>query len=174
MRRQQRLVALCGVGGGALIAAGSLQPWFSLFAGLQPYAGTVGVYGRILLGVGLLVCALSALLWWSTRAIAVTRAASLQSAVGVITLTFAIWIAYGLQQQMAELAANPMLVAEYGPGVPLVLLGAMVLTASALVAGPFALPSALRIVLPYARTTRGRGQTPGLQDRPSPHPSRAK
>lgn len=174
MMRQQRLVALCGLGGGALIAAGSLQPWFSLFAGLQPYAGTVGVYGRILLGVGLLVCALSALMLWRTRAMSVTRAASLLSVLGVITLTFAIWIAYGLQQKMAELEANPMLVAEYGAGVPLVLLGAIVLTASALLAGPFALPSALRIALPFARTTRGRGRTSGLQDRPSPHPSRAK
>ncbi len=169
MTRQQRLTALCGVGGGALIAAGSLQPWFSLFAGLQPYAGTVGVYGRILLGTGLLVVALSVFLMWRESAISTTRAASLQGALGAVTLTFAAWIAYGLQQKMAELEANPMLVAQLGPGVPMVLAGALLLTASALVAGPFALSATS-----FVRTKRDRDRMSGHPDRPSPLPSRAR
>ena len=173
MERQQRFVALCGLSGGALIAAGSVQPWFSLFAGLQPYPGTVGVYGRILLGIGLLSCALSALLWWRPPHFSVARVArvaAVQGAIGAVTLAFALWIAYGLQRKMVELEANPMLVAEHGPGVPLLLLGAMVLTASALAARP----SALARIYPSLRTTPGRGRMSGHPDRPSRLPSRAR
>lgn len=166
MERQQRLVALCGLGGGVLIAAGCLSPWFSLFAGLQPYAGTVGLYGRILLAIGAVVTVASAVMLWRPRLLSVRRLATIIGGTGAASLGFALWIAYGLQQKMLELEANPMLVAERGPGLPLVIAGAVVLTVAALMATP--------LVRRTTGMTPDRDRMSVRPDLRSPLPSRAR
>lgn len=166
MERQQRFLALGGFGGGVLIAAGSLSPWFSLFAGLQPYAGTVGPYGRVLLAIGVIVCVASAVLLWRPHLLSRRRLAAIVGGTGAASLAFAIWIAYGLQQKMRELEASPMLVAEHGRGLPMIIAGALVLTVAALVAAP-SVRSATGMRL-------DRDRMSGHPDHPSLLPSRAR
>ena len=53
----RRLVGVLGMIGGALIVAGSLMPWLSLYAGLDPISGVEGLNGRVLIGAGALIVA---------------------------------------------------------------------------------------------------------------------
>ncbi len=49
---RERLVAVAAVVGGALIATGAFLPWLSLFAGLHPLRGVIGLNGRLLAAGG--------------------------------------------------------------------------------------------------------------------------
>src|SRR5207249_75574 len=48
----ERLVAAAALVGGALVAAGAFLPWLSLFAGLHPLRGVIGLNGRLLAAGG--------------------------------------------------------------------------------------------------------------------------
>ena len=52
---RERLVAAAAVASGMLIALGAFLPWLSLFAGLHPMRGVIGLNGR-LLAVGGALC----------------------------------------------------------------------------------------------------------------------
>ncbi len=121
--------ALLAVAGGALIVAGTLLPWFTLFAGLHRFPGTTGLYGRLLLAGGLVVLAGGIRLFfvggrtlsWSV------------GGIGLVLLAFAGWLTRGLFEVFQQMTANPMLVARLGPGLFVSTAGAALATATLLV-----------------------------------------
>ncbi len=123
-------VALLAVAGGALVAAGTLLPWFTLFAGLQGYPGVTGLYGRLLLGGGVLAAAGGVGFLFTHRPVLKW----VPGALGLVLLTFSLWLLSGLLELHRQLLENPMLVARLGPGLFVSLGGAAVLAATLLLA----------------------------------------
>src|SRR3989442_10779266 len=50
--REERYVASAAVAGGALVAIGAFLPWLTLYAGLHPLRGVIGLNGRVLAAGG--------------------------------------------------------------------------------------------------------------------------
>jgi len=132
---QERLVASAAVVGGALIATGAFLPWLSLFAGLHPLRGVIGLNGRLLAAAGA-VCVVAGVRCWQRPARGLQRAVGV---LGWVLIPFATYLAVQLLDSYRELRANPMLVPRLGPGLFLALLGS-------LLAGATALPSSRRRV----------------------------
>jgi len=125
---QERLVASAAVVGGALIATGAFLPWLSLFAGLHPLRGVIGLNGRLLAAAGA-VCLVAGVRYWQRPAPRLQRAVAL---LGWVLTAFAICLTLQLFNSYRELRANPMLVARLGPGLFLALLGSLLAAATAL------------------------------------------
>ena len=107
--------------GGAALVAGALLPWMSLFAGLQPYPGVSGLYGRLLLVGGASAIG-------GGLAMVVRARPRLRTAVGALGLglaAFASWVLYGLRVTTDRLANDPLLVARAGVGLFVALTGAL-------------------------------------------------
>jgi hypothetical protein len=103
---------------------GAWLPWLTLFAGLQAYAGTAGLNGRLLLAGGAAAAVMGArLLTRPSRALAWTAAA-----LGAAMTALAAWVLVGLAALVSENATNPMMIARYGPGVFVALVGALAVT----------------------------------------------
>lgn len=117
-----------GTTGGALIIAGTLLPWFSLYAGLHPLRGTAGLNGRLLLAGG----AVAVLLGLALFVRGDRRLRRVLGGLGVGLAIFAAWILLGLPATYRTMQDNPMLVARIGPGVFVAMLGALVVAAAAL------------------------------------------
>lgn len=119
----RRLVAGLGAAGGALVVIGSLLPWVSLYAGLQSIAGTDGLNGRILAGLGVAsaLCALA----HAAHGGPATR--WLLGIAGFAVLAFGGWLGIQLLQTEALLAADPLLVARLEPGLAASLVGGALL-----------------------------------------------
>src|SRR5437870_11844482 len=49
---EERRFALAAVAGGALLAIGAFLPWLTLYAGLHPLRGVIGLNGRVLAAGG--------------------------------------------------------------------------------------------------------------------------
>jgi hypothetical protein len=118
---QERLVASAAVVGGALIAIGAFLPWLSLFAGLHPLRGVIGLNGR-LLAAGGVVCLVAGVRCWHRPAVRLQRAVAV---LGWALSGFAIWLVIQLLITYRELRANPMVVPRLGPGLFLALVGAL-------------------------------------------------
>jgi len=125
---QERLVASAAVVGGALIATGAFLPWLSLFAGLHPLRGVIGLNGRLLAAAGA-VCLVAGVRYWQRPAPRLQRAVAL---LGWVLTAFAICLTLQLFNSYRELRANPMLVPRLGPGLFLALLGSLLAAATAL------------------------------------------
>src|SRR5881409_1624265 len=125
---QERLVASAAVVGGALIATGAFLPWLSLFAGLHPLRGVIGLNGRLLAAAGA-VCLVAGVRYWQRPAPRLQRAVAL---LGWVLTAFAICLTLQLFNSYRELRANPMLVPRLGPGLFLALLGSLLAEATAL------------------------------------------
>jgi len=119
--REERLVASAAAVGGALITIGAFLPWLSLFAGLHPLRGVLGLYGRVLAAGGAL-CLVAGVTYWRRPAPRLERAVA---ALGVALTGFGIWLTVQLLITYHELRANPMLVPRLGPGLFLVLVGSL-------------------------------------------------
>jgi hypothetical protein len=117
--------ALMAITGGSLVVVGSLLPWMSLFAGLHTYSGLAGYYGRLILAGG----ALSVL---GGIAILTRPHAWLRLGIGGLGVALALlagWIFLGLRSTIRELGHHPLLLARAGPGVFVVIAGALALAA---------------------------------------------
>lgn len=111
--------------GGVLLAVGAALPWLSLFAGLRPYSGLAGLYGRLVFGGGALAVAGGA-------AMCVRGEPWLRTAVGTLGVLLAVfigWLLVGLRATSHALAGQPMLIARPGPGLFVALAGALVVCA---------------------------------------------
>lgn len=124
------------IAGGSLLMAGAALPWLTLFAGLHPYSGLVGMYGWLIFGAGVIALAAGV----ATLRITPAWAAWATTVFGCVVLGFALWLMAGLQQTIHRPAAM-MFVPRPGPGLFVVLSGAAIIVLGSL-------PSALR--------TRGR------------------
>jgi hypothetical protein len=101
-----------------------LLPWLSLFAGLQSYTGLAGLYGRLLfIGGGLAVAGGGLSLVRANRWLRPGI-----GALGLLLALFACWLLIGLRSITHELGRDPMLIARPGPGLWVVLAGAIIVT----------------------------------------------
>lgn len=118
--------------GGALIVAGAWLPWFSLYAGLHPLRGITGLNGRLLLAGGAAAAVVGlALLVRDDR-----RRRGLLGSLGVGLAVFSAWLLLGVPTTYRTMQENPMLVARIGPGLFVVLLGALLVVAAAFIRRP--------------------------------------
>lgn len=115
--------------GGAIVAIGVALPWFSLFAGLQPVSAVGTENGTLLLvGAGLaIVLGLLA----TVRDSALARRALVVT--GIVLVAFGAYLVIGFASVYRSVSADPMLVAEPGPGLAIVILGALLILATAMV-----------------------------------------
>jgi hypothetical protein len=97
---------------------GASLPWLTLFAGLQQYRGTIGLYGWLIFAFGALalICGFIAVrtkpTWlWRVSAIA-----------GIVLFAFTAWLLAGLMQIVHR--QDVMLVARPGPGLWVIAAGA--------------------------------------------------
>ena len=116
---------LVAVVGGTVVVTGAMLPWMSLFAGLQPYAGVAGLYGRLVFAGG----ALAVLGGLAILARPGRRLRFSVGGLGLALTAFACWVLLGLLTTTRELGHHPMLLARPGPGVFVVLAGALVVAA---------------------------------------------
>ena len=123
------LAGSIALAGSALIAAGVPLPWLSLFAGLQPISA-LGTPNGALLFLG---AAASGLLGtylllrdgrWARRALAVA---------GIASTGFTAYLVVGLVALYRDLSADPLMVAQLGPGLLLVAIGSIALVGTALI-----------------------------------------
>ncbi|HEY6245101.1 MAG TPA: hypothetical protein VIX17_14200 [Pyrinomonadaceae bacterium] len=120
------LIAWAAISGGIIVLVGNWLPWFSLFAGLQPYRGVDLLNGRLLTGGGALsilagFCFLrrgSARLRWGI------------GLLGFALLAFASWSLFQLLILYRQLSADPMLVAKLGPGLIFITVGSFLVFAT--------------------------------------------
>lgn len=117
--------AIPAVTGGVLVAVGAVLPWMSLFAGLHPYSGIAGLYGRIAFAAG----ALSALGGVAILMRPDPRLRLAIGAVGAALTLFAAWVLLGLRATTRHLDQHAFLLPRAGPGLFVVLAGALVVTA---------------------------------------------
>ena len=111
-----------------MIATGAFLPWLSLFAGLHPLRGVIGLNGRLLAAAGA-VCVVAGVRCWQRPARGLQRAVAV---LGWVLTPFATYLAVQLLDSYRELRANPMLVPRLGPGLFLALLGSLLAAATAL------------------------------------------
>ena len=115
--------------GGGLVAIGVALPWFSMFAGLQPVSALGTENGTLLLvgaglatGLGLLAI---------VRDSAFARRALVLAGIGLVA--FGAYLMVGFVSVYRTVSADPMLVAAPGPGLAIVIVGALLILATAMV-----------------------------------------
>jgi len=118
---QERLVAAAAAVGGALIAIGAFLPWLSLFAGLDPLRGVIGLNGR-LLAAGGGVCLVAGVRYWLRPVPGLERGIAV---LGWALTGYALWLIAQLFITYRELRTNPMLVPRLGLGLFLALAGSL-------------------------------------------------
>ena len=112
--------------GAALVAAGVTLPWLSFFAGLQPVT-TVGSPTGTLLFVGAAVVGLLGLVViargtrWARRGLTIA---------GIALTGFSAYLVVGLIAAYREASVDPLVVAQLGPGLAVVVVGALLVLAS--------------------------------------------
>jgi hypothetical protein len=119
------IVAIALLAGGVLVMVGAALPWLTLFAGLQGYPGTVGLYGWLVFCAGACAFALG-LATWRSR---IRSAPKIAVVIGTVLLAFTAWLFEG----MLSIVHRPdavMLVPRPGPGLPLIAIGAAIITAA--------------------------------------------
>lgn len=115
--------------GGAMVAIGVALPWFSLFAGLQPVNAIGTSNGTLLLIGAALVIGLGLLAF--VRDSALARRGLM--VVGIALVAFGAYLVVGFVSVYRTVSADPMLVAQPGPGLAIVSLGALLILATAMV-----------------------------------------
>lgn len=126
------LVPAVTIVAGVLIAAGALLPWMRFFAGLQSYSGLQGGNGRLLLGGGVAMALLGLM---------AARGAphAVRWAIGLLGFALASlsgWVLVGGLRLVGDLAEQPMLVAELGPGPLVSVVGSLLAVATMLLPAP--------------------------------------
>jgi hypothetical protein len=115
--------------GAAMLAIGVVLPWFSLFAGLQPISALGTPNGALLIvgaagvaGLGLL--ALVGRTPWVRYVL---------TGLGILLTAFSAYLVVGLVSVYRQVSSDPLVVAQLGPGLGLILIGSLLVVATALV-----------------------------------------
>ena len=115
--------------GAALVSVGVVLPWMSFFAGLQPITAAGTLNGTLLLigaaATGLLGAAVLA------RGSSLARRGLAVAGIGLTA--FGAYLAVQLIATYQEVSADPLLVAQPGPGLAVVVIGALLVLATAFV-----------------------------------------
>jgi len=114
-------MGLAAVAGGTALVAGAWLPWMSLFAGLYPMRGVIGLNGRIIFLAGIAALLLGVILLGRD----VRGAPVMLSGAGLLLLALVASIFIGIHQLMAGAGHQAMVVPRAGVGVYVVLLGAL-------------------------------------------------
>lgn len=125
LRRPARRLALGTLAGVALVVVGTMLPWLTLFAGLQRLNGLAGRNGQLVLAAAAAAAVLAVLALVRPRRVLQLVIATL----GAMLVGFSAWLLYGLLAMVHREASNPMLIARSGPGLFVVLAGAMLIAA---------------------------------------------
>jgi hypothetical protein len=120
------LIAWTAISGGLIVILGAFLPWFSLFAGLQPYRGVDVLNGRLLTGSGAL--SILAGVWFLRRGGRRRRWGI--GLLGFAMLAFASWSLFQLLILYRELATDQMMVAKLGPGLIFIIVGSFLIFAT--------------------------------------------
>lgn len=123
------IVGTMAIAGGVAVAVGVVLPWFSLFAGLQPVAALGTNNGTVLLIAAALSTGLGVLVL--VRDSALGRYALMVT--GLALVAFGAHLVIGLVTVYRTVSADPMLVAQPGPGLAVVCMGALLILATAVV-----------------------------------------
>lgn len=125
---RERLVAAAAVLGGLLLLGGAFLPWLSLYAGLYPMRGVMGLWGRVLAAGGA-ACAVSGLAEWLRPR---RRLAIATGVLAAALAAFGVWLVVQLLLTIRGLRADPMLVPQIGPGLFVAVAGALIVAAPAM------------------------------------------
>jgi len=120
------LIAWAAISGGIIVIVGTWLPWFSLFAGLQPYRGVDVLNGRLLMGGG--VFSILSGVWFLRHG-----GLRLRWGIGLLgfaLLAFASWSLFQLLILYRQLSADPMMVAKLGPGLIFITVGSFLVFAT--------------------------------------------
>lgn len=120
------LIAWAAISGGIIVIVGTWLPWFSLFAGLQPYRGVDVLNGRLLMGGG--VFSILSGVWFLRHG-----GLRLRWGIGLLgfaMLAFASWSLFQLLILYRQLSADPMMVAKLGPGLIFITVGSLLVFAT--------------------------------------------
>jgi hypothetical protein len=117
--------ALAAVLGGGLVMAGALLPWLTLFAGLHPYPGIMGLWGKLLFAAGAATAAAGAACVLTSHRFA----PAVCGVMGPALVAASVFLVVRQQAAYRELvASHPMMVPGMGPGLYVALAGAAVAT----------------------------------------------
>src|SRR5437764_10087408 len=117
---EERRFALAAVVGGVLMAIGAFLPWLTLYAGLHPLRGVIGLNGRFLVAGGAL-CLVAGVRGWLRPTPGVRWVVAL---LGGAFAGFGVWLIVQLLITYHHLRANPMLVPRLGPALFIAVAGA--------------------------------------------------
>ena len=112
--------------GGSGLMAGALLPWMTLLAGLHPLRGIIGLNGKIVFAVGAVAFIAGLLLVMRPM-----RSSVLMTSVGLVGVAMtvaAVWLMSVMQAMQADLARNPMTLAQPGSGLVVVGVGGVILS----------------------------------------------
>ena len=112
---------LTAVAAGALIITGALLPWVEAFAGLLPISGIRGSNGRELAATGAVVVAAG--IWQLASGGQAVR--WLAGLAGFAAAGFSGYLLIQLVRTVRDLGGDSMVIARPGPGLPVVLAGAL-------------------------------------------------
>jgi hypothetical protein len=122
---RHRLSAIAALGGGLMIVVGSFLPWMTLFAGLHPYAGVLGLNGKLLAAGGALSMLLG--IWLLLRG--GQNLNRVLGALGVTLLASTVWLLLRQHQAYQELlSGHPMMVPGIGSGLYVAASGALLVS----------------------------------------------
>lgn len=125
--RGDAMSGVIGIAGGTLVIVGSWLPWFTLYAGLHPLRGITGLNGQLLAAGGLLAAFVGLLLLMKPR----RSFHWLLCSLGLCLTLFTAWILAGVPATYRAMQENPLLVAQLGPGLWVVLGGTLLIAAGA-------------------------------------------
>jgi hypothetical protein len=131
--RRWSLPRVFGVLGGLGVSIGACLPWMSLYAGLVPLRGLIGLNGRLLLAAGVLGIALGVVLARDNPRDKRVVFRGLAAALGIGVTGAAIWLLIGVWQLSQGRGTSAMLVPRAGPGLFVVTLGGALLVLAACV-----------------------------------------
>lgn len=123
------IAAALALTGAGLIAAGVAVPWFSLFAGLQPISALGSTNGTMLLVAAGTTAALGIAIAVADRPL--WRRLLLGAGIGLVA--FSAYLVVQLLSTFREVSADPLVVAQLGPGLALVVIGSLAITATSVI-----------------------------------------
>lgn len=122
-------VAALAAAGGSLLVAGSVLPWLSLYAGVDPISGIDGINGRVLALAGALTVAAGLIYAWRPS----TQLRYGLAGLGFVASGFAAWVVSQLLGSYQQLQADPFVLASLGSGSFVALGGSLIVLGTLLV-----------------------------------------
>lgn len=123
------LAGAMAIGGAAMVAIGVALPWLSFFAGLQPVTAFGTPNGMLLLAGAAITGVLGVLVMargtrWVRHGLTIA---------GIVLTAFTAYLVVGLIAIYRDVSADPLVVAQLGPGLAVVGAGALLVLATSFI-----------------------------------------